>query len=340
MMRIKGTRIIAPISAALAILTLILAAASRYSCAPLPRFFVLPTFIASLISCVAAAIIMFIEGKRTGKYAGKKYFVFSFCVNGFLVSALIINAHINAQWEARVNNLKAIYAVLEAYAYNNMYTLPPIDNVKNNFIFDANVLYPEHMSDLRVLACPSDPNLKPEKAFRLRSTTYHPDSSIGDVHPDCVTGDGYCYLGWLLTSDEEAEMFFEAYDLLAADQYDYDFQVPEGRGNPIGLWFGHKDNVRGDMIHRLSMTVDAKLMSEAAIYWIGSSPGWISSLPIMWEKEPRHESPFQNEPPPALVLYMDGHVESIRFGERFPMTETMARLLGERKREPIPDCDG
>ena len=72
-------------------------------------------------------------------------------------------------------------------------------------------------------------------------------------------------------------------DLLAPDQYDYDFQVPEGRGNPLGLWFGHKDNVSGDMIHRLSMTVDAKLMSEAAMYWIGSADSWVAYIPIMLE---------------------------------------------------------
>ena len=39
------------------------------------------------------------------------------------------------------------------------------------------------------------------------------------------------------------------------------------------------------------------------------------------------------------VIYMDGHLEYIEYPGKFPMTETMARLLDERPREPIPHCE-
>ncbi len=345
-MRIKGTRKLAPISAALAILTLVFVAVLRYTHAPLPRFLVLPTFIASLLSCLTAAIIMLIEGKRTGTYARKKYIILAFCVNGFILLALFAIKHAIGQRAACINNLGGINGALKAYAIDNRNTFPPIDNVKNNFIFDANVLYPEYMSDLSLLVCPSDPNLKPKKAFRLRSVENHPDSSIGDVHPDCVTGDSYCYLGWVLTSDTEAEAFFEAYDRLSPDEYGKDLHVPEGKGNPHGPLPGEKKIVRSGIIYRLNTQIDNKMSYDGKPF-IGSREGWESSIPVIWETIPRHISPYRDPirtpirggAEGALVLYLDGHVGYVPLGERFPMTETMARLLEKRRREPIPDCD-
>lgn len=238
------------------------------------------------------------------------------------------NPYYSPHPRACVNFQKQLGLILNLYASEHEGRYPPIDNTKNNFIFDANVLYPEYMTDASVAACPQDPDSDPATMFRLRSTADHPDSAVGDVHPDCVTDDSYCYLGWLVTSDEEAEAFFEAYDKLSREDYKKDIVVPEGRGNDGGT-----------VLHRLETNAERFLPKPAEAGFDSAS----SIIPILWDRPFTNSSDFSHrydEVVAGNVLYLDGHVEFVKFGEKFPMTETMARLLEERPRAPIPDCDG
>ena len=58
---------------------------------------------------------------------------------------------------ACVENLKQLALAMELYAKENKDRFPPIDDTKNNFIFDANVMYPEYLTDPTVAMCPADP---------------------------------------------------------------------------------------------------------------------------------------------------------------------------------------
>jgi hypothetical protein len=151
--------------------------------------------------------------------------------------------------------------------------------------------------------------------------------NVGQVHPDCITDKSYVYLGWMVMSDEEGEALFESYDRLSPEDYDKDMIVPEGRGTE-----------KGSVLHRLSADVDRFIIDE---FLMPSGEVTSSTVPIMWDrpsidrKELSHGSRGE---PGGNVLYLDRHVEFIDFGE-FPMTETMARLLEDRPREPIPDCE-
>jgi prepilin-type processing-associated H-X9-DG protein len=234
--------------------------------------------------------------------------------------------------EACVNNLKQIGLVLNLYAYENKDRFPPIDDTKNNFIFDANLLYPEYLTDPTIAMCPGDPRRNPDINFRL--TADHPVDGTpeGQVHPDCFTGDSYIYLGWMTISDwseigdRDGETFFEAYDALSREDYDADISVPEGLGN-----------AEGDTLHRLSAGVDRFLYFDINMLM---NPGPSSSMiPLVWDRPFSDATKFNHRPSGGNVLYMDGHVEFWEFGDDFPMTETMARLLEERARKPISHCE-
>jgi prepilin-type processing-associated H-X9-DG protein len=220
---------------------------------------------------------------------------------------------------ACVNNLKQLGLVLGLYATENGSCYPPIDDFRNNFIFDGNAVYPEYLVDTSILACPSDPETEPETNFRLHDNKYHPNGSIGTVHPDCITDMSYCCLGWLITTDEEAEAFFRAYDKLALEDYDRDIVVPEGKGNG-----------GGNVIHRIQKGAE-RFMKDPSIT--------AHEIPLMWDKPSTDPANVSHVPAGGYVLYLDGHVEFIRYPGKFPMSETMARLLDERPRAPIPDCD-
>ena len=221
---------------------------------------------------------------------------------------------------ACANNLKQLSQVLDLYAAENREQFPPVADVRNNFIFEGNAFYPEYLTDTAILACPSDPQYDPKTNFSLRSNEHHPGSKVGDVHPDCITGMSYVYLGWLVTSDEEAEAFFEAYDKLSPEDYDKGIVVPEGRGNG-----------GGNVIYRLQQNVER---------YINDPSVDASLIPVIWDRSSNEITNFSHVPAGGNVLYLDGHVEFVRFREKFPMTETFAHLLDERPRESIQDCEG
>jgi prepilin-type processing-associated H-X9-DG protein len=250
-----------------------------------------------------------------------------------ILTAILLDAYLKARESARrsacVVNLKQIGSALYTYSKENDGKYPPVNITKNNFILKSGSLYPKYLVDASLFGCPSDPDIDPNASFRLLSTVHHPGFSAGAVHPDCITDKNYVYLGWVVMSDEEAEAFFEAYDMLSPEDYDKDITVPEGRGNE-----------KGPVLHRFSADVDELIIFKRMFMWSG--PATSSLIPIMWEKPSTDPKNFTHKPPGkpgGNVLYLDGHVEFVRYGEKFPMTETMARLLEERPREPIPDCE-
>ncbi|MBI5115266.1 hypothetical protein HZA56_02230 [Candidatus Poribacteria bacterium] len=224
-----------------------------------------------------------------------------------------------ARRPACINNLKQLGLVLGLYATENGNRYPPIDDVKNNFIFESDAIYPEYLTDSMILACPSNPETNPKANFRLRDNKNHANCDIVTVHPDCITDMSYCYLGWLVTTDEEAEAFFRAYDNLAPKDYEGDITVPERKGNG-----------GGNVIHRIREGAE-RFMRDPSIT--------AHEIPIMWDKPSADPANLSHLPAGGNVLYLDGHVEFIAYPGKLPMTETMARSLDERPRAPIPDCE-
>lgn len=230
---------------------------------------------------------------------------------------------------ACANNLKQLDLVLLWYAQENKDQFPPIDRKKNNFLFDLALVYPQYLQGAFMIVCPGDPESDPQKDFRLRSNSDHRDFPPGTIHPDCMTDMSYCYLGWEVMSDEEAEAFFRAYDRLSPEHYGMDILDPEDGSVRFEV-----SKMRGtSCIFRSSFSSDQEY--EEAVAGLRET----SEIPIMWDRPYTDTSKFSHVPAGGNVLYLDGHVEFVEFGEKFPMTETMARLLEERPRDPMPDCE-
>jgi prepilin-type processing-associated H-X9-DG protein len=225
------------------------------------------------------------------------------------------------------------YAPVDDWGVRHVVDLnyPPVDHTKNNFMFDADFLFPEYLNDPIVAMCPGDSRMDPDTTFRLTSDHPIDGTPKGQVHPDCFTDSSYIYLGWMVMADKEIEAFFEAYDKLPVEDYDAKINVPKGRGT-----------LEGDTIHRLSFGVERFLFTD--INSIGSDEVGSAMVPIIWDRPYTDTARSSHRPVGGNVLYLDGHVsycryEGIGFWGYNPLSKTMARLLEERPREPIPHCE-
>lgn len=100
------------------------------------------------------------------------------------------------------NNLKQLGLVLKMFSNESRgERFPPLSPIPNNWMMDMNAVYPEYLTDLIVLTCPSSP-FQYDGIFASRD---------GMQQPDCVSSLFYVYTGWPVVSDEEAVALYNHY---------------------------------------------------------------------------------------------------------------------------------
>ena len=209
------------------------------------------------------------------------------------------------------NNLRQLGIVLKMFSNESrgeMY--PRLSPVANNWMFDLDAVYPEYLTDLSVLVCPKSPYANAD-LFALQSNALHSGVPRGTVHPDCVSSLFYTYLGYAVTSDEQALALFDAY-----------YTQPFG-------------------------TVGTENLSLVMPVWENSGrvkmPGGSAAIPLMWDRVPLYEEEFSHQPLGGNILHKDGHVEFVRYSyynnsNYFPMTRLTAETYGTVFPRMSSDC--
>jgi len=93
------------------------------------------------------------------------------------------------------NNLKQLGVVMKMFAAEHNGHFPPLSPIPDNWTMDMAAVYPEYLSDLAVLVCPSSPFAHTD-AFQ---------------QPECVSSLFYVYTGYGIFCDEQAAAFYAAY---------------------------------------------------------------------------------------------------------------------------------
>ena len=269
-----------------------------------------------------------------------------------ILAAILLPALARAREAARrascQNNLKQLGLVLTMYATESPgEKLPPrmIRNcdgdLSSTMIFDGPSLMPEYLTDVNIVWCPSwAAQVDPIDRFDARG------NEDGRVDPCELLKEPYDYTGWLILEDvniigpalvgiagtgpngryEESEYMTTPWGELAAENVasdgaasDLDFTVSDTyAGTQAG---------GGDTLFRLRDGIERFLITD--VNNPAASAQSSSEVPTVWDHISTNVADYAHVPGGGNVLYLDGHVEFVRYpAEKFPMTEDSSKIFG------------
>jgi prepilin-type N-terminal cleavage/methylation domain-containing protein/prepilin-type processing-associated H-X9-DG protein len=263
-----------------------------------------------------------------------------------ILAAILLPALAKARESARrsacVNNLKQVGLVLNLYATENKEKWPPRENYQDRWMFDAQAVYPEYLTDASIMACPSDPEYDPANNFRLTTDTSLSDHSwgsptrsflLGTVHPDCISTLSYVYAGWMVLSNSELLGGYSQSSLLERLLPLSDVTTDGWRDrnmNIASFGMAGSGNAGGQIIWRLQTGADRYLISDINQVLTGKETG-ASTVPVMWDQISTDITEFSHVPAGQNVLYLDGHVDFYRYDKtstQFPYSALYATING------------
>ena len=331
-----------------------------------------------------------------------------------ILAAILLPALARAREAARrascANNLKQYGLSLKMYAMESKSErYPPVGveirhqqhwNTANlgdiaddaflyNFAPRVFAMYPEYMSDIKVVICPSDSSNPLANVDDLSCVLYDDSWDENSTNPDITRGCGdnmdgsYVYLSWVFDKDgNDGDPTQFDTPLLeaswAAIGVTFDFRTPEDATN-TAIWFpvqtiatftsaqnrawnhitaaytdiNENDAFRNQwdadqtldatVVENFDSTIDYGNGNSNTVFRLregierflitdinnaGASSKAQSDVYIMYDQTSTYPSGFNHIPGGSNVLYMDGHVEFLRYEEKPPVKAANAHITG------------
>ena len=264
-----------------------------------------------------------------------------------ILAAILLPALARAREAARrascANNLKQMGVVFKMYSGENKDFYPAKvrlcdlnpDPVARNYCWmpDALSIYPEYLSDVAVLVCPSDSE---GSAMLDPGTKNSWKKADGSIDLDPLTGCGnfalfgdssYDYIGYAVPQDNRFLLGWPGFD--PTDQSgipDVIYAIRPLFEDPFSNHTIPHPALGLVELKRLQEGIERFFITD--INNPAATSMAQSTLAVMWDMLSSKADNFNHIPGGANVLYMDGHVEFARWpGEQFPVNPYMAYIV-------------
>ncbi len=237
--------------------------------------------------------------------------------------------------------------------YDTNPKITPANGGRIQFVMDGKSVYPEYLTDLNILVCPSDSS----GADVTQEGGLWYDQRPGyesNVDVCAITAESYIYMGWAMSGKAGQDYLLPGADAnnpsitdLASAVGTYispefvnqftalitEQSLPGSPTEPLALTenlydndIAYDDPVNGHVkIYRLREGVERFLITD--INNPGASTMAQSNLPLAWDIASTTVAEFNHIPGGSNVLFMDGHVDFLRYPGDFPVTRAFAALI-------------
>jgi prepilin-type N-terminal cleavage/methylation domain-containing protein/prepilin-type processing-associated H-X9-DG protein len=209
------------------------------------------------------------------------------------------------------------------------------------FIFSGPALYPEYLTDLNVVLCPSDSG--GDAVINENGGLWYNQVQMANgrnqLDPCAISPESYVYLSWALTGEPGRD-----YLSAGADAND---PAVATLPNPVGPYVNpafiaalvtrvtevsfqvntYDSDITGDGLRSIPRTREG--VERFFITDINNPAGSAqsqSTIAVMFDLVSTVGNDFNHIPGGANVLYMDGHVSFIKYPGKFPVTAVFAAL--------------
>lgn len=266
-----------------------------------------------------------------------------------ILAAILLPALARAREAARrsscQNNLKQIGLVFKMYANEAKgEKFPPnktrdadhdtglCDDYGFTFFPQGDVIYPEYISDANVFLCPSDSTARGKFEGGRWNNLEDPNQPLNPCAFDDLS---YIYFGWawspgLIAADaNNVNPPFPAITDINIDFVAFYKEVDDLDGTPAIVDIVDKDRsyeFTSGTLYRMREGIERFFITD--INNPAASAQAQSEISVIFDQVSTEVDQFNHVPGGSNVLYMDGHVEFIRYPGEWPITTIVAAIDG------------